>query len=238
MPEATKPEEKKQPGKAADNTTAAQPAAVQPVFNLSDDLNQLEKLNLMRAVLLRMQGGRHPSAEIDMLLQRRLNLKKEDFQGPYAIRLICTLMMIFLLCSIFWGILWLFATALELNYFIRLMSTAIATLLAATAGIAIFHPSSVPDEKLLKEAIDRRISELKILSSSSYSTAEETVTTDQTGQQTTSKPQTDSAGETTATPPMAASPENQDSAINSEASEQVNEENSTLDAAAPDTIKK
>ncbi len=134
--------------------------------SIADDLLQLEKLNLMRAVMLRLQGGRHPNAEIDALLQRRLDLRPEDFQGPYAVRLICTLMMIFLICIIMWGIIWLIGTAMEWGYFIRLMSTGIATLLAAGAGVAIFHPASVPDEKQVKETIARRLAELKDMGAS------------------------------------------------------------------------
>jgi len=129
--------------------------------SIADDLLQLEKLNLMRAVMLRLQGGRHPNAEIDALLQRRLDLRPEDFQGPYAIRLLCTLMMIFLICVIMWGTIWLVGTAMGWSYFLRLMSTGIATLLAAGAGVAVFHPASVPDEKQVKETIARRLAELK-----------------------------------------------------------------------------
>lgn len=162
--ETIKSKKKEQPIDPVVVAKAEELAANTPAtFDLVDDLLQLEKLNLVRAVMLRMQGGRHPTAEIDSLLQRRLDLKPEDFQGPYAIRLVCTLMMIFLLCSILWGIIWLFATALEMNYFIRLMSTGLATLLAAVAGIAVFHPASVPDEKLLSEAINKRMAELKNL---------------------------------------------------------------------------
>lgn len=134
--------------------------------SLADDLMQLEKLNLMRAVMLRLQGGRHPNAEIDALLQRRLDLRPESFQGPYAIRLICSLMMIFLICIIMWGIIWLLGTAMEWSSFVRLMSTGIATLLAAAAGIAVFHPASVPDEKQVKETIARRLAELKDMGAS------------------------------------------------------------------------
>ena len=134
--------------------------------SLADDLMQLEKLNLMRAVMLRLQGGRHPNAEIDALLQRRLDLRPESFQGPYAIRLICSLMMIFLMCVIMWGLIWLLGTAMEWSGFIRLMSTGIATLLAAAAGIAVFHPASVPDEKQVKETIARRLAELKDMGAS------------------------------------------------------------------------
>lgn len=153
-----------QPGSPDNQAAAAAPAetpAPETKISLEDDLAQLDKLNLLRAVLLRLQGGRHPNAEIDALLKRRLDLRAEDFQGPYAVRLICTVMMIFLICIIFWGVIWLFSTAFQLNYFVRLMSAGIATLLAAAAGIAIFHPASIPDEKQVKEAISRRLAELK-----------------------------------------------------------------------------
>lgn len=146
---------------AATPAAPAETPAPEAEVSLEDDLAQLDKLNLLRAVMLRLQGGRHPNAEIDALLQRRLNFKTEDFQGPYVVRLICTVMMIFLICIIFWGMIWLFSTALNLNYFIRLMSTGIATLMAAAAGIAIFHPASIPDEKQVKEAINKRLAELK-----------------------------------------------------------------------------
>ncbi|MDD2997517.1 MAG: hypothetical protein PHV05_00570 [Candidatus Riflebacteria bacterium] len=131
------------------------------LFTLAEDLQQLEKLNLINAVTLRLQGGRHPVIEIDELLKRRMNLDSEEFQGPYVVRLICTLMMIFLLSSVCWAILWLFATALEWNYFVRVISTGIASLFAAVSGIAIFHPASLPDEKLLKKAIASRIESLR-----------------------------------------------------------------------------
>lgn len=152
------------PEKGAEKKPDKDPAVAPP--SLADDLLQLEKLNLMRAVMLRLQGGRHPNAEIDSLLQRRLDLRPEDFQGPYAIRLICTLMMIFLICIIMWGIIWLVGTAMEWSYFLRLMSTGVATLMAAGAGIAIFHPASVPDEKQVKETIARRLAELKDMGAS------------------------------------------------------------------------
>lgn len=92
--------------------------------------------------MLRLQGGRHPNAEIDALLQRRLDLRPESFQG--------------LLCHQAYmqpdddfsdmyhhvGIIWLLGTAMEWSGFVRLMSTGIATLLAAATGIAVFHPAS------------------------------------------------------------------------------------------------
>lgn len=131
-------------------------------FNLAEDILKLEKLNLLHAVSLRMQGGRHPKSEIESLLKRRMDFSNEEaIQGPYLVRLICTLMFIFVCSSLFWGILWLIASALELNYFVRLLSTGISTLVAAMAGVAIFHPSSSPDEKKLKEAINRRLEDLR-----------------------------------------------------------------------------
>jgi hypothetical protein len=142
-----------------DNKTAENQETPPP--SLADDFLKLEQLNLMRAVTIRMQGGRHPSREIEGLLQRRMNFSREELQGPYVVRLICTIMMIFLAATICWGILWALSSILELSYFLRLISTGIATLFAALAGVAIFHPSSIPDEKALSDAIEARMNELR-----------------------------------------------------------------------------
>jgi len=141
------------------NKTEAQPEAPPP--SLADDFLKLEQLNLIRAVTIRMQGGRHPSREIEGLLQRRMNFPREELQGPYVVRLICTIMMVFVAATICWGILWALSNILELSYFQRLVSTGIATLFAALAGVAIFHPSSIPDEKALADAIEARMNELR-----------------------------------------------------------------------------
>lgn len=156
------PDEKK----TFDTVDAAAPAApVEPAapesFDLADDLLQLEKLNLMRAVMLRLKGGRHPVAGVDELLKRRMSFVTADFEGPYVVRLICTWLMIFVLATVLWVGLWLFVSSLELNYFVRLLSTGFATLIAAMAGVAVFHPSSLPDEKKVKEAIKIRLDELR-----------------------------------------------------------------------------
>jgi len=141
------------------NKTEEKPQAPPP--SLAEDFLRLEQINLLRAVILRMQGGRHPSREIEGLLQRRMNFSREELQGPYVVRLICTIMMIFIAATVFWGILWAISSILELSYFLRLISTGIATLFAALAGVAIFHPSSIPDEQSMTSAIEKRMDELR-----------------------------------------------------------------------------
>jgi hypothetical protein len=106
--------------------------------NLADDLLHLEKLNLMRAVMIRLQGGRHPDAAIDALLERRMTFSAESFQGPYIVRLLCTVMMIFLFLLLAWGILWFVASAFELNYFLRLLSAGVSTLWQRWPGWRFF----------------------------------------------------------------------------------------------------
>jgi len=137
-------------------------AEIAPQFSLAEDLLLLEKLNLLSAISVRMQGGRHPKPAIEAVLKRRMQFSDEDgIQGPYLVRLICTVMFVFVCASLFWAFLWLIASSLELNYFIRLLSTGISTVIAAMAGVAIFYPSSLPDEKKLKEAIKKRLEELR-----------------------------------------------------------------------------
>ncbi|MEW6708508.1 MAG: hypothetical protein AB1403_01690 [Candidatus Riflebacteria bacterium] len=138
---------------------APEPAASEP--DLASDVDALKRLNLLKAVLVRMNGGRHPVAEVDALLRRRMNFSRQDFQGPYVIRLFTTWMMIFIVATLFWSVLWILSSGFEINYFLRILSTGMATLVAAMAGVAIFHPSSLPDESLLKQAIDDRFKELK-----------------------------------------------------------------------------
>ena len=154
------------------NKTEEKPQAPPP--SLAEDFLRLEQINLLRAVILRMQGGRHPSREIEGLLQRRMNFSREELQGPYVVRLICTIMMVFVAATVFWAILWAGSSILQLSYFLRLISTGIATLFAAVAGIAIFHPSSIPDEKSLADAIEARMNELRReLSENAGQTAEQ-----------------------------------------------------------------
>lgn len=135
-------------------------AAEEPqTFDLAEDLLQLEKINLIRAVMIRIHGGRHPNKEIDALLKRRIDITADnhEIQGPYVVRLICTVMMIFVMSGLFWIFLWLLAASFELNYFARLFSTGMATLFAAAVGIAVFHPSASPDEKLVKQLINQNL---------------------------------------------------------------------------------
>ncbi|MBU1105948.1 MAG: hypothetical protein KKB51_04695 [Candidatus Riflebacteria bacterium] len=147
-----------------DKTVAetAKPADV-PVQepSLAEDYLRLEQINLLRSVVVRMQGGQHPDKSIEALLRRRLNFSSDEFQGPYAIRLVCTLMMIFVVSALVWAIFWAIGSAMDLSYFLRLISTGFATLFAAMAGVALFHPSSIPEEKKLIEAIEARMVELR-----------------------------------------------------------------------------
>lgn len=141
--------------------TAKTADAPVPEPSLADDYLKLEQINLLRAVVVRMQGGRHPDKVIETLLRRRMNFSRDEFQGPYAIRLVCTLMMIFVVSALLWAIVWAISSAMELSYFLRLISTGFATLFAAMVGVAVFHPSSIPEEKTLIEAIEARMAELR-----------------------------------------------------------------------------
>ncbi|PKL42600.1 MAG: hypothetical protein CVV41_13710 [Candidatus Riflebacteria bacterium HGW-Riflebacteria-1] len=129
---------------------------------LAEDVAKLEQIDRLRAVVLRMQGGRHPNREIEDLLQRRLNLPLEEFQGPYVTRLVVTLMMVFIASTAIWAILWAIGNAMELNFVLNMVSTGMATLVAAIAGVAVFHPASVPDEKKLIAAIEAHMNELRM----------------------------------------------------------------------------
>lgn len=148
-------------------------AAPEPEPTPEQDYATLSGINVLKAVLIKMQGGRHPSAQIDALLQRRMNFARDSFQGPYLTRLASTLMMIFVAATLIWAVLWILAGGFGLNYFLRLLSTGLATLVAALFGIAVFHPSAGPDEALLKEAIAEKMNELRALIPESETIADE-----------------------------------------------------------------
>lgn len=129
---------------------------------LEEDIAALEKLNLMRSVMIKIQGGRHPHVPTDQLLDRRLKIDPAKYQAPYVVRLVCTLMMVFVFGSLFWFLMWLVLTPLNLTHAVRLISTGFATVVAAVAGVSIFHPSSVPDEKILRRDIQQQIVDLRV----------------------------------------------------------------------------
>jgi low affinity Fe/Cu permease len=150
-----------QAAKDTENETApAEDTVKEP--SLGEDLAMLDQINVLKAVLIRMKGGRHPSPQIDALLKRRLDFSGESFQGPYIVRLASTLMMIFVLSVILWAILWVLASGFQMSDFLRVLSVSMATMIAAIFGIAVFHPSSLPDENQLKKAIDQRLKEMKV----------------------------------------------------------------------------
>lgn len=128
--------------------------------SLADDFELLEKINILKAVMIRMKGGKHPLPEVNAMLKRRMNFSGEDFQGPYIVRLLSTLMMIFVFSALFWACLWILASGFDLSYFLKILSTSMATMVFALAGVAIFHPTSLPDEGLLKQAIEKKFKEL------------------------------------------------------------------------------
>ncbi|OGK04787.1 MAG: hypothetical protein A2W80_16020 [Candidatus Riflebacteria bacterium GWC2_50_8] len=162
MAEEIKTETTPATGNASSDKAATPVAETIAIPTLADDVAKLEQIDRLRAVVVRMQGGRHPSREIDALLQRRLNIPREEFQGPYVTRLISTLMMVFVASTVMWAILWAIGSAMELGYLVKMVSTGMMTLFAAIAGVAVFHPASVPDEKRLIAAIEEQMNELRM----------------------------------------------------------------------------
>lgn len=128
--------------------------------SLEEDFAMLEKINILKAVMIRMKSGRHPAPQIDALLKRRMNFSGDEFQGPYIVRLLSTLMMVFVISTLVWGTLWILASGFGLSFFTKVLSTGMATVVAAIAGISIFHPTSLPDENLLKQSIEQKFKEL------------------------------------------------------------------------------
>ena len=120
------------------------------------------EINVFRAVLLQMNRGKHRNSEIDQILRRRIALKVDDYSGPYLLRVAISILVILIVSTIVWCLIWVVASALGLNLFIRFLSIAMSTFVIAMFGIAVFNPSHAIDENKLQNAVRGRLRELGI----------------------------------------------------------------------------
>lgn len=128
-----------------------------------EDFKKLLDLNLLKEATLKIQLKKHPNKKIDDLLERRLNLKSKDFTGPFAIRVVASILIIFLTSIVIWSGIWVIGIALELNYFYKIMSTIISIILVSAMAITIFQPLPIIDENRLLKHITEEMKKLKSL---------------------------------------------------------------------------
>ena len=128
---------------------------------LQEDYDVLLNINLLKAVLIKFQRDVHPNKEINSVLERRIQLNRSEFEGPFAIRIISSLLMIFCSGTVAWIAIWLISSAFGETSFLVELSGAMAVMLAAMFGIAIFQPFHLIDEKALKVALSDELEKLK-----------------------------------------------------------------------------
>ncbi|MBP7634825.1 hypothetical protein KBA41_11710 [Candidatus Ozemobacteraceae bacterium] len=123
------------------------PSTSQPAEPAPDqDLLRLESFDWRRAVVLRLQNGRHPDPVIEDILRRRLDLDREEFQGPLPVRVLCTLAFVFIACIIAWIAGWSAFSLLGWDGWVLGFSGLMTTVLAVALGVAAFQPVRIYDE--------------------------------------------------------------------------------------------
>lgn len=138
------PQESAAPG---DTAAASSPSSSPPVEPTPDqDLLRLESFDWRRAVVLRLQNGRHPDPVIEDILRRRLDLDREKFQGPLPVRVLCTLAFVVIACIVAWIVGWSAFSLLGWDGWVLGFSSLMMTVLAAALGVAAFQPVRIYDE--------------------------------------------------------------------------------------------
>ncbi|OQA09534.1 MAG: hypothetical protein BWY66_00522 [bacterium ADurb.Bin374] len=127
------------PADKVDTPSPAEPAPDQ-------DLLRLESFDWRRAVVLRLQSGRHPDPVIEDILRRRLDLEREEFQGPLPVRVLCTLAFVAIACIVAWVVGWSVFSLLGWGGWVLGFSSLMMTVLAAALGVAAFQPVRIYDE--------------------------------------------------------------------------------------------
>jgi len=117
-----------------------------------EDLEVLYTLNWYKDLLIMLQRGEHPDPTINALLARRMPIPREEVVGPYVLRLLNTLALVFVACTFTWLLVWSVSSILGLTYFVQAASALFVTLLVAVLCIAVFQPMPSLDEKKIEEA--------------------------------------------------------------------------------------
>lgn len=155
--------------KAAPVEPAEEPPPPPPEPTADEDLLRLESFDWRRAVILRLQNGRHPDPVIEDILKRRIDLKREEFQGPLPVRVLCTLAIDFIVCAVVWVIGWSVFSLLGWDGWVIGFSGLMVTVLVASMGVAAFQPMRIYDEigaiargQVKFDELRRQVEELRI----------------------------------------------------------------------------
>ncbi len=133
----------------------------QEAFDIDQDLETLRKIDISKAILIKTQrGGKHPDKKTDRLLDRYMQLGNEEIEGPYLIRVLSTIMFVFIVSALSWLLIWLLGAVAGWSVFLRFLSIAMSTFVIAMFGVAVFNPMSLVNEPELQRKIKLRLEEL------------------------------------------------------------------------------
>jgi hypothetical protein len=155
--------EKQEPVKAPEEELSTEDLIGNPQedFDIDADLETLRKIDISKAILIKSQrGGKHPDKKIDGLLNRYMKFTPDEIEGPYLVRVLSTIMFIFIVSALSWLLIWVMGNVAGWSVFIRLLSIAMSTFVIAMFGVAIFNPMSLLNENDLQNKIKIRLEEL------------------------------------------------------------------------------
>jgi len=116
------------------------------------DLQALQNMDWIGATLKRFRTGKHPDPHIESLLDRRLNISRQDHLAPYLVRMLVSMALVFTVCTAAWVFLWAIGSLLQLNSFLIELSYGMVFLLIALFGIAMTNPVNLYDEPSIEKA--------------------------------------------------------------------------------------
>lgn len=128
---------------------------------LAEDYESLKNMHLLRNVMIRMQFGKYPNKKIDGILKRRMDLDGSQFQGTDIVRIIVSIMTMFFICSGIYLFIWLIASNYGLYDLKETSSLVLSLFFICSCSFVVFNNLSIPDEKKLKVAIKKRLTEIE-----------------------------------------------------------------------------
>jgi len=148
-------------GSAVAEIVSGPEAGSVPAASAEDDLRDLEAMNWAGETIRRFRLGSHPDPQVEALLKRRLDLAAESFLGPYPLRLLCTLALVFAGCAISWILLWAVGTAAGWTVLVAELSYAMPFLLVVLFGISLSQPLRLYDETAITKAGEKALDALR-----------------------------------------------------------------------------
>jgi hypothetical protein len=131
-------------------------------YSLEEDYDALLALNLNKEAAIKLQLHKHPDPQIDALLERRIDLKDPKLTlNPFGIRILSSMIIIFLLGILIWAMIWLFGSILGLSTLAKSLSSLLAVIVISGMSISIFQPLPLIDESLFNNHLINEMNKIR-----------------------------------------------------------------------------